>query len=121
MLESFPVSLIVGAILGILSGLGVGGGSILILWLTLVLGMEYPAARFLNLLFFLPSALIATVFRQKNKQVELKKLIPAIVTGCVAAAVFSWLSRYIHIEPLRKIFGALLLLVGLRELFYKKK
>lgn len=121
MLESFPVSLIVGAILGILSGLGVGGGSILILWLTLVLGMEYPEARFLNLLFFLPSALIATVFRQKRKQVELKKLIPAIVTGCVAAAAFTWLSRYITTAPLRKLFGALLLLVGLRELFYKKK
>ena len=121
MLESFPVSLIVGAILGILSGLGVGGGSILILWLTLVLGMEYPAARFLNLLFFLPSALIATLFRQRSKQLDLKKLIPAIIAGCIAAAVFSLLSRYVTTEPLQKLFGALLLLVGLRELFYQKK
>lgn len=121
MLESLPVSLGIGTLLGILSGLGVGGGSILILWLTLVLGMEYPEARFLNLLFFLPSALIATVFRQKGKQLEIKKLLPAIIAGCIAAAAFSLLSRYVTTEPLQKLFGALLLLVGLRELFYKKK
>ena len=59
MLDSLTVSLIVGTALGFLSGLGVGGGSLLILWLTLVLGMEQGEARTVNLLFFLPAAAVA--------------------------------------------------------------
>ena len=55
-LESVPVCIGVGAILGFLSGLGVGGGSLLILWLTAVLGTEQRAAQGINLLFFLPAA-----------------------------------------------------------------
>ena len=62
MLESFPVVLIVGTVLGFLAGIGVGGGSLLILWLTLALGMAHPQARVINLLFFLPSAVIASFF-----------------------------------------------------------
>ena len=57
MLESFPVCIAVGTILGFLAGLGIGGGSLLILWLTMVLGMPQPEARFINLLFFLPAAI----------------------------------------------------------------
>ena len=121
MLDSIPVSLLVGALLGILSGLGVGGGSLLILWLTLVLGLEYPTARYLNLLYFLPAALLASILRQRSKQLSIKKVIPAVLGGCMAAAIFSWGSRYFPTEPLQKLFGALLLIIGARELFYKKK
>ena len=64
MLTSLPVSLLVGTVLGFLSGLGIGGGSLLILWLTMVLDMEQSAARFVNLLFFLPSASVSCYFRK---------------------------------------------------------
>ena len=63
MLESLPVALIVGTLLGFLTGLGVGGGSLLILWLTLVLEMSQTDARGINLLFFLPSAAISCYLR----------------------------------------------------------
>lgn len=63
MLESFPVAFAVAAILGFLAGLGVGGGSLLVLWLTLAVGMEHPQARIINLMFFIPSAVIASLFR----------------------------------------------------------
>ena len=66
MLDSFIVSVIVSSVLGFLAGIGVGGGSLLILWLTLVLQMEYPQARIINLLFFLPSAIVASLFRWKH-------------------------------------------------------
>ena len=58
MLESFPLVIAVGTVLGFLAGIGVGGGSLLILWLTLVLGMPQPQARILNLMFFVPSAVV---------------------------------------------------------------
>lgn len=121
MLESIPVTIIVGSILGFLSGLGVGGGSLLMLWLTLVLGMEHSIARSINLLFFIPSAVIASFFRWKQGKLDLKKVLPAIICGCISAACFSLLSKQIDITLLKKIFGILLLLTGLRELFYRPR
>ena len=121
MLESLPVVLVVGTVLGFLAGIGVGGGSLLILWLTLVLGMPHNEARLINLLFFLPSAVIASVFRWKQGKLELKKVLPAIVTGCIAAAVCSFFSTRLDMEILKKLFGGLLLVTGVRELLYKPK
>ena len=66
MLESGWVSLAVSTAFGFLAGLGVGGGSLLIIWLTQVLSMSHPQARIINLLFFLPAAVIATLFRKKE-------------------------------------------------------
>lgn len=121
MLESFPFVLLIGTALGFLAGLGVGGGSLLILWLTLVLGMEHPQARTLNLLFFLPCAIVSSIFRWKQGAFDLKKLLPAIIAGCIAAGVFSFISNIIDISLLKKLFGCLLLLTGIRELLYKPK
>ena len=120
MLESLPVALIVGTLLGFLTGLGVGGGSLLILWLTLVLEMPQTAARGINLLFFLPSAAISCYLRWKQGTVTLKKILPAIFAGC-AAAVFSLISTRMDLEILRKLFGVLLLATGIRELCYRPK
>ena len=121
MLESLPAALIVGTLLGFLTGLGVGGGSLLILWLTLVLEMSQTAARGINLLFFLPSAAISCYLRWKQGAVTLKKVLPAIFAGCAAAALFSLISTRIDLEILKKLFGILLLATGIRELCYRPK
>lgn len=121
MLESLPVILIIGTVLGFLAGIGVGGGSLLILWLTLVLEMPYPQARIINLLFFLPSAIVATVFRWKQGKLEIKKVLPAIITGCIAAGACAFFSTRLDLELLQKLFGGLLLITGVRELLYKPR
>lgn len=121
MLESLPVVLAVGTVLGFLAGIGVGGGSLLILWLTLVLGMDHPEARIINLLFFLPSAIVASIFRWKQGKLEIKKVLPAIITGCIAAGVCSFLSSSMDITLLKKLFGGLLIITGIRELMYKPR
>lgn len=121
MLSSLPVVLIIGTLLGFLAGIGVGGGSLLIMWLTLILQMPYPQARILNLLFFLPSALVASFFRWKQGALEIKKILPAILAGLVAAGAFSVLSNHIDVQLLKKAFGVLLLITGIRELLYRPK
>lgn len=121
MLSSFPVSLLVGTALGFLSGLGVGGGSLLILWLTLVLEMPPETARILNLLFFLPAAIIACCFRWKQKTLPLIKIWPAIAAGCAGAFLASYLGASMNTALLKKLFGGLLVLTGVRELLYKPK
>ena len=120
MLESLPVTLLVGTLLGFLTGLGIGGGSLLILWLTMVLGMDPLTARGINLLFFIPAALIACVFRWKQKKLNLPRILPAIIAGCAAAALCAWWSESLDIELLKKAFGFVLIGAGLRELLYKE-
>ena len=119
MLESYPFSILIGTVLGFLSGLGTGGGSLLILWLTMVINMDQAAARSINLLFYIPSALIACLFRWRQGKLDYRKIFPAVVTGCTAAAVFSWVGSMLNVTLLEKLFGALLLFAGARELLYR--
>ena len=115
------VHIIIGTVLGVLAGLGVGGGTLLILWLTLVLNVSQQQARIINLLFFIPCAIICTLLRKKQGAVNLKLLLPGIIAGCISAVAFSLLSRVIDLEILKKLFGILLLVTGIRELLYKPK
>ena len=119
MLESLPVTLLVATILGFLTGLGVGGGSLLILRLTIVLGMDQATARGINLQFFLPAAVIACIYRWKQGAVKIRTILPAMLAGCLAAAVFSWIGTHMDTQLLQKLFGGLLIVTGLRELLYK--
>lgn len=121
MLNSWPVALLIGTFLGTLAGLGVGGGSLLILWLTLVLNVPYPEARITNLLFFLPGALLATTLRIKERAIPIERIWPSIVTGCIGAALAFYLGKQIDLSILKKLFGGLLLLTGVRELFYRPR
>lgn len=121
MLDSISVSLAVGTVLGFLSGLGVGGGSLLVLWLTLVLDMDPETARGINLLFFLPSSCIACLLRWKQGTLHFRPLLHAVLAGCAAAACFSFLSAGLPIDILKKLFGCLLLVTGTRELLYRPR
>ena len=113
------INIIVGTILGFLAGLGIGGGSLLILWLTLAQDMPYPQARILNLLFFLPAALITCIFRKKEGKLDLKASIAGIVSGCITALLCSIASSHLDTELLKKILGVLFLVIGVKELLYK--
>ncbi len=121
MVESFPVAILVSTVLGFLSGLGTGGGSLLILWLTVVMGMAPMDARSINLLFFIPSALIACWFRWRQGTLKLRHVLPAILAGSAAALLFSWIGLSLEGDILKKLFGGLLLFAGTRELLYKGK
>ena len=121
MLSSFSVAVLIGTVLGILSGLGTGGGSLLILWLTLAQNLPQSEARAINLLFFIPSALIACLFRWKQGRLDIKKVLPAVLAGSVSAAIFAWFGSSWDSQLLKKIFGILLLITGTRELLYKPK
>ena len=121
MLDSLPVTLIISTALGFLAGIGVGGGSLLILWLTLVLGMDQNTARLINLCFFLPSAVISTLYRKRKGSLNIKKLLPGIIAGCISAGLFTVLSKHVSMDLLKKFFGILLLATGIRELLYTSR
>lgn len=108
-----------GTVLGILSGLGVGGGSLLLIYLTGLRRMDSGTARGISLLFFFPASALGCI--RKKGDLSFKKLLPAIVSGMAAAAVFSYLSRILDPTLLKGAMGILLILAGIRELIPGKK
>ena len=121
MVGSFAFAVAMGTALGFLSGLGTGGGSLLILWLGLGLGMAQQQARLINLMFFIPSAVVACLFRWKQGQLDVKKILPAVIAGSISAAIFAIVGREMDTSLLEKLFGGLLIFTGIRELLYKPK
>ena len=115
------INLLIATILGFLTGLGIGGGSILILWLTFVLKMDSLAARGIVLLFFIPAAVISSVFRWKQGALNIRSALPVMISGCIAAIIFSFLSTAIESHVLDRLFGIILIAAGIREILYKKK
>ncbi len=118
---NFALALAAGLVCGVLSGFGIGGGSLLMVWMTAVLSMEQKAAQGINLLYFLPTAAAALIFHAKNKLILWRAVIPAALCGCVTAALGAFLAAGMDMTILRKLFGGFLLLVGLSEIFTKHK
>ena len=120
LLESLPVALIVGTVLGFLTGLGVGGGSLLILWLTLVLEMPQTAARGINLLFFLPTAISALLCHWREGYLDVPTWKAAVPVAVPAALAGAWIATAVDVDLLRRPFGIYLLLSGLSLIFPQK-
>lgn len=110
-----------GLVCGVLSGYGIGGGSLLMVWLTAVLSAQQRDAQGINLLYFLPTAAASLIFHAKNRMLEWKAVIPAAIAGCVTAALGALLAAWVDTALLRRLFGGFLVLVGLSEIFCKSK
>lgn len=118
---TFIIAVIAGALCGVLTGAGIGGGTILVLYLTAVAGVAQGAAGGVNLLYFLVTVPPALYSHMKNKLVETKLGAYAAAGGVVTALISAFLSRNLDNDILRKIFGVLFILVGIKELFFSKK
>ena len=117
------ISFLIGVLAAVLSGMGVGGGGLLILWLTFCTDWELSASRGINLLFFCISVLSALPFHFSRRAPRFSAVflllcaaLPGVVCGCA-------LSRVLPSSVLRRIFGIFLMLAGgssaLRLLFPK--
>ena len=116
---NFLIAVLAGLVCGVLSGFGIGGGSLLMVWMTAVLAMEQKAAQGINLLYFLPTAVCALIFHAQHRQICWKAVVPAALAGCAAAVPGALLAASLDMELLRKLFGGFLIAVGLVEIFCK--
>lgn len=113
------LSFLAGAITGILSGFGVGGGTVLLVYMTAFAGLDQRLAQGINLLYFIPAALLALPSHVKNGYIEKQILVPTISAGLICAALAAWIATGLEVKLLRKLFGVFLVLIGVRELFRK--
>ncbi len=111
----------VGLLTGILSGFGIGGGSLLILYLTAVAGVDQYVAGGINLLYFLCCAPTALVSHIRHKRLEWQAVLWCSLTGAATSLGAAWLASQLNTDWLRRGFGVLLLYIGVRELLCKKE
>lgn len=114
------MNLLIGFLTGLAASMGLGGGFILIIWLTLFGGLSQNEAQGVNLLFFLPVALFSVIIHAKNKLIEWKAVPFAVLAGIVGAALGSVLSFTLTDNTLRTLFALLIIPVSFREIFHKK-
>ena len=116
---------LIGLVLGIVSGTGMGGGTILIFLLTFVMGMEQHVAQATNLIFFIPTSIVAIIVNLKNKNIDVPLAIIISVFGILGAIIGANISINIDVGILRKCFGIFLAIIAINEIYsiikkYKK-
>ncbi len=105
----------------VVSAWGVGGGTLLLLVMTLFLGVDQRTAQGINLLFFLPTAVSALACHWKNGYLDKPSLKAAIPPAVTAAALGAWAATAVDVELLRKPFGIYLLFSGISLVLPGKK
>ncbi len=106
---------------GILGAMGLGGGGVLIIYLTALLGIEQMKAQGINLIFFIPIAVLSVAIYLKRGQIKLKPLLPYILAALPGAVLGTTLGGLLGNGLLHKLFGVALILLGLKEFFSKSK
>lgn len=109
--------IIFGIIGGILGGMGMGGGTLLIPLLTLILNIQQQVAQGINLLAFLPMSIIALIIHSKNKLVKYKIGLPIIIAGVLSSIGGAFLATKINSGSLSIYFGIFLIILGILQLY----
>ena len=110
-----------GIFSGLLGAMGFGGGGILILYLTLYKNMPQLAAQGVNLIFFIPSAILALIFHTKNRIVEWKTALRYILTSLPGLVIGYFIVTNINEAYIRKFFAIILIMMGVKDLIFKSK
>ena len=115
------LNFLVGIATGIVSGFGIGGGSILVLYLTAVAGISQYTAGGINLLYFIGCAPVALIGHIKNKLLDWRVVLWCTLAGICVAIATSLVAVRFNSDWLRRLFGLLLFYVGIKELRAKPK
>ncbi len=111
------LEILIGIVSGIVSGIGMGGGTILIFLLTFVMNIEQHVAQATNLIFFIPTSILAIIVNLKNKNIDLKLAILISICGVIGAIIGANISIHTDVKILRKCFGIFLAIITLNEIY----
>ena len=110
--------IICGIIAGIVSGMGMGGGTILITFLTCFYDVNQLVAQASNIIFFIPTSIIASIVNIRNKKINWKIAIPLSISGVLGAIFGSNLANKIEVKILKKCFAIFLIIIAIYEIIY---
>lgn len=113
--------IIIGFLSGIISGMGIGGGTILIPSLVFFSDLSQIQAQGINLIVFIPISIVAIITHKKQGNIETKYIKPIVIGGIISALIGSLIAVKIEEDRLRTYFGIFLMAIGLYEFFKKNK
>lgn len=113
---NYVISVIAGFLSGILGSMGLGGGSVLIIYLVLFTNTEQLEAQGINLIFFGFCALLSVIVYSIKKQVKFKVIYPVIIGGIAGSLIANSVFKSINPDIIGKIFGCFLIVVGILQL-----
>jgi uncharacterized membrane protein YfcA len=115
------LTILIGFASGIISGMGIGGGTLLIPALVFIVGTRQQIAQSINLIVFIPSAIAALCVHVRKKNIEKHLILGLAAAGCVGAVLGSLLAVNLDSGILKKVFGAFLFVMGVYEIKARKE
>ena len=109
--------IIIGLISGIVSGTGMGGGTILILCLSIFLEINQKTAQATNLIFFIPTSIAAIYINMKQKNINIKLAKQIIFWGIIGTIIGALIAQKINVIVLKKMFGIFLAIIAIHEIY----
>ncbi len=110
-------ALLAGLFSGILGSMGLGGGGILIIYLSLFTDTKQLTSQGINLLFFVPIGILALIIYSLKKQIKWKITLKYAFWGLIGTALGLLLTDFLGGKITGKIFGGLLIIIGIMEIF----
>ena len=111
--------ILIGFLTGMTASMGLGGGFILMIYLTTILEINQVDAQGMNIMFFIPIAMISILIHIKNKLIDKKPLLISLIPGIFGVLIGISTTFLFQVDFLSKLFSILLFIFGLRELFHK--
>ena len=111
------IEILIGIVSGIVSGTGMGGGTILIFLLTFLMNLEQHIAQATNLIFFIPTSIVAIIVNLKNKNIDIPVAIIISIFGVLGAILGANIAINIDVKILKKCFGIFLAIIALNEIY----
>lgn len=108
---------LIGLVSGIVSGTGMGGGTILIFLLSFMMGVEQHVSQATNLIFFIPTSIVAIIVNLKNKNIDLKLAIIISACGILGAIIGANISIHTDVGILKRCFGIFLAIIAINEIY----
>jgi uncharacterized membrane protein YfcA len=115
------IAIAVGLIAGLISGvLGVGGGTISIPAMVLLLGVEQHTAQGVSLAAMMITALVGAFIHYRQGNVKLSAVFFIIPSAIAFSFLGAWAAGQVSAEWLTRAFAIFLLLIGCRMLLFNR-
>jgi uncharacterized membrane protein YfcA len=111
------LNVIVGFLVAMLMGMGVGGGGLFVIFLTLCLNYKQINAQGTNLMFFIVAILASFFVHARKRKLFFKQILSMAIVGSIGSVIFSGLVNYVSPEVPRKMLGGLLIFGGIASTY----
>lgn len=107
---------LIAIVSGVFAGMGMGGGTFLIPLITLIMNVEQNIAQCINLLVFVPMAIITIIIYAKQKLIDFKSWWLVSVPACLVSTVGVLVSIDLPGNVMKIIFGSFIAIIGIVQI-----